>query len=105
MNIISILKKQKQYYKDLTIEVEGHREKVHLANLFKKIHAEVKFIGEVDPKKAFKACELSFTKYCSVSKMLEDKAKISFSVFVKIVKFSQLQYFIYNFRTKNINHE
>ena len=48
IDIISILKKQKQYYKDLTIEVEGHREKVDLANLFKKIHAEVKFIGEVD---------------------------------------------------------
>ena len=87
IDIISILKKQKQYYKDLTIEVEGQREKVDLANLFKKIHAEVKFTGNVDPKKAFKACELSFTKYCSVSKMLEDKAKISFSVFVNGEKY------------------
>ena len=49
--------------------------------------AEVKFTGNVDPKKAFKACELSFTKYCSVSKMLEDKAKISFSVFVNGEKY------------------
>ena len=87
IDIISILKKQKQYYKDLTIEVEGQREKVDLANLFKKIHAEVKFTGNVDPKKAFKACELSFTKYCSVSKMLEDKARISFSVFVNGEKY------------------
>ena len=36
IDVISILKKQKQYYKDLTIEVEGQREKVDLANLFKK---------------------------------------------------------------------
>ena len=87
IDVISILKKQKQYYKDLTIEVEGQREKVDLANLFKKIHAEVKFTGNVDPKKAFKACELSFTKYCSVSKMLEGQAKISFSVFVNGEKY------------------
>ena len=36
IDIISILKKQKQHFKDLTIEVEGQREKVDLANLFKK---------------------------------------------------------------------
>ena len=87
IDIISILKKQKQHFKDLTIEVEGEREKVELANLFKKIHAKVKFTGDVDPKKAHKACELSFTKYCSVSKMLEGKARISFSVFVNGEKY------------------
>ena len=86
IDIISILKKQKQHYKDLTIEVEGEREKVELANLFKRIHAKVKFTGDVDPKKAYKACELSFTKYCSVSKMLEGKAEISFSAYVNGVK-------------------
>ena len=87
IDIISILKKQKQHFKDLTIEVEGEREKVELANLFKKIHAKVKFTGDVDPKKAHKACELSFTKYCSVSKMLEGKAEISFSTYVNEIKF------------------
>lgn len=87
IDIISILKKQKQHFKDLTIEVEGEREKVEQANLFKKIHAKVKFTGDVDPKKAHKACELSFTKYCSVSKMLEGKAEISFSTYVNEIKF------------------
>jgi len=86
IDIISILKKQKQHFKDLTIEVEGEREKVELANLFKKIHAKVKFTGDIDPKKAHKACELSFTKYCSVSKMLEGKAEISFSTYVNEIK-------------------
>ena len=36
----------------------------------------------VDLKKAYKASELSFTKYCSVSKTLEATADISFSVYV-----------------------
>ena len=44
-------------------------------------------LSEIDSKKVFKACELSFTKYCSVSKMLEDKAKVSFSVFVNGEKY------------------
>ena len=35
-----------------------------------------------DSKKAYKASELSFTKYCSVSKTLEATADISFSVYV-----------------------
>jgi hypothetical protein len=42
---------------------------------------------EIDPKKVFKACELSFAKYSWVSKMLEDKAKVSFSVFVNGEKY------------------
>ena len=82
IDIISILKKQKQHFKDLTIEVEGEREKVEQANLFKRIHAKVKFTGNVDPKKAFKACELSFTKYCSVSKNLEKSTLIEHSIYL-----------------------
>ena len=48
----------------------------------KKIHADVRFTGNLDSKKAYRACELSFTKYCSVSKTLEATAEISFSVYV-----------------------
>ena len=82
IDIISILKKQKQNFKDLIIDVEGDREKGELPALFKKIHANVRFIGNCDPQKAFRACELSFTKYCSVSKTLEATADITFSVYI-----------------------
>ena len=82
IDIISILNKQKQSFDDLTIEVKGEREKVDLPALFKKIHADVKFIGNIDHNKAFRACKLSFTKYCSVSKTLEATAEITFSVYV-----------------------
>tara|TARA_B100001063_G_C16582700_1_gene461571 strand:+ start:330 stop:752 length:423 start_codon:yes stop_codon:yes gene_type:complete len=82
IDIISILNKQKQSFDDLTIEVKGEREKVDLPALFKKIHADVKFIGNIDNNKAFRACKLSFTKYCSVSKTLEATAEITFSVYV-----------------------
>ena len=82
IDIISILKKQKQNFEDLIIDVVGDRENGELPALFKKIHVDVRFIGNLDPQKAFRACELSFTKYCSVSKTLEAKADITFSVYI-----------------------
>ena len=82
IDIISILKKQKQNFEDLIIDVVGDRENGELPALFKKIHANVRFIGNLDPQKAFRACELSFTKYCSVSKTLEATADITFSVYI-----------------------
>ncbi len=88
IDIISILKKQKQNFENLVIDVNGDREKGELPALFKKIHADVRFIGNLDPQKAFRACELSFTKYCSVSKTLEATAEISFSVYVNGEKVS-----------------
>ena len=82
IDIISILKKQKQDFSNLYIEVEGKREGGELPSLFTEIHADVFIEGEVDLKKAHKASELSFTKYCSVSKTLEATADITFSVYV-----------------------
>ena len=82
IDIISILKKQKQEFRNLYIEVEGKREGKELPSLFKKIHAKVFIEGNVDSKKAYRASELSFTKYCSVSKTLESSADITFSVYV-----------------------
>ena len=88
IDIISILKKQKQNFEDLIIDVVGDRENGELPALCKKIHADVRFIGNLDPQKALRACELSFTKYCSVSKTLEATAEISFSVYVNGEKVS-----------------
>ena len=82
IDIISILKKQKQNFDNLYIEVEGKREGKELPSLFTEIHAKVFIEGNVDSKKAYKASELSFTKYCSVSKTLEASAKVTFSVYV-----------------------
>lgn len=38
--------------------------------------------GEIDPKKAQKAAELSFEKYCSVSKTFEPNVEVQYEVFV-----------------------
>ena len=85
IDVVSILKKQKQQIDDFQIEVEGEREdiKEEVAKVFK--HIKVKFMlkGAIDEQKAKRAAELSVEKYCSVEKTLRlAGAKIGYTVFV-----------------------
>ena len=82
IDVILILKKQKQIIEDFEVEVEGEREKIEDYSLFRDICLHFKFKGQVDKDKAERAVKLSVDKYCSVSKTLEPTAKISFKVSV-----------------------
>ncbi len=75
-------KKQKQEISSFKAEVEGFREQVDDAKPFKKITVVFYLDGKVDPKKAFRSAQLSFEKYCSVSKTLELMATIHYKVVV-----------------------
>jgi len=82
IDIISILKKQRQEITDYKVTVVGNREKIEDATPFKVIEVTVYLEGDIIPKKALKAAQLSFDKYCSVSKTLEPTAKIEYKVIV-----------------------
>lgn len=82
IDIISILKKQRQVIQHFSAEVEGERIPVDEAKPFKNIMVRFYLEGEISPEKALKAAQLSFDKYCSVSKTLEPTAEVSFEVFV-----------------------
>ncbi|GAA3513441.1 OsmC family protein [Aquimarina addita] len=82
IDIISILKKQRQEITSYNVEVIGHREKVGDATPFQLIEVIVYLEGTIAPAKAKKAAQLSFEKYCSVSKTLEPTATIAFKVVV-----------------------
>lgn len=82
IDVISILKKQKQLITDFEIEVEGDRQKIEEFSLWKTIVLHFKISGEVDNEKAEKAIKLSLDKYCSVSKTLEPTAIISYKLTV-----------------------
>ena len=82
IDIISILKKQRQIIEDFSAEVEGKRIQVDEAKPFKEITVKFFLEGEIDSKKALKAAELSFEKYCSVSKTLEPNVKVKYEVHV-----------------------
>jgi len=74
IDIIDILKKQRQDLKGLKIKVDGEREKDKVPSLFTDIHIHYIFEGNVDKTKAQKAIDLSLEKYCSVAKTLEKTA-------------------------------
>ena len=80
IDIINILKKQKQPLKDLKVTITGEREKDVVPSLFTEVHAHFKFYGELDPDKVQRAVSLGVEKYCSVAKTLEHKAKITYSI-------------------------
>lgn len=82
IDVVSILKKQRQHITSFSAEVEGERVQVDDAKPFKKIQVKFFLEGEIDPKKARKAAELSFEKYCSVSKTFEPNVTVEYSVYV-----------------------
>jgi len=83
IDILTILKKQKQEISDYRMEVEGERKVEDEAKPFKSIFVKIILKGKVDLLKAQKAAKLSFEKYCSVSKSLEPKVSISYEVLVE----------------------
>jgi putative redox protein len=69
LDLVSILKKQKQDLKDFSVSVEGERRE-QLPPVFTKIHMFFTLTGDIDPAKADRAAELAVKKYCSVHDML-----------------------------------
>lgn len=86
IDMISILKKQRQEVTSFSAEVEGERIKVDEAKPFKTILVKFFLEGNIDPKKAERAASLSFEKFCSVSKTLEPNVKVNYEVSVNGIK-------------------
>ena len=71
IDIVMILKKQRQKISDFQITIDGERESDKEPSLWKTIQIHFKLKGEIDKEKAERAVQLSMDKYCSVSKTLE----------------------------------
>ena len=70
MDVISILKKQRQTVTDYKTIVYGEREVGAEPSLWKSIELEFIIYGDVEKGKAERAVELSINKYCSVAATL-----------------------------------
>lgn len=79
VDVISILRKQREDLKDIKITVTGEREKGAIPSLYTEVHAHFRLYGNLNPEKAEKAIALSVNKYCSVAKTLEKTAKVTYS--------------------------
>ena len=83
IDVIAILKKQRQTITDYKMVVTGERESGKEPSLWQDIIVEFHLHGDVDKDKAEKAVELSLNKYCSVAATLEKAgAKIQWKTFV-----------------------
>lgn len=80
IDIIHILKKQRQQIDDFEIELEGAREKVDEYSVWKEINIHYVLKGKIDREKAERAAFLSHEKYCSVSKALAYSSTINFRI-------------------------
>jgi putative redox protein len=79
IDVVNILKKQKQDLQDIKVTVIGEREEGAVPSLFVNVHAHFKLFGNLDKDKAEKAVALSVDKYCSVAKTLEKTATITYT--------------------------
>lgn len=70
IDIISILKKQRQTVEKFSMKLEGEREPGVEPSLWKDITIVFQLQGTIDPGKAERACQLSMDKYCSVAETL-----------------------------------
>lgn len=84
IDIVMILKKQRQEVKDFSISISGDREKGKEPSLWENVKVMFTLTGSIDKEKAERACELSMNKYCSVAETLRrGGTRLSWEVVVK----------------------
>ena len=83
IDVISILKKQRQQVVDYKMVVNGDREAGKEPSLWQDVTMEFHIYGPVDQDKAERAVELSVNKYCSVAATLTGSGTaLTYQVFV-----------------------
>jgi putative redox protein len=83
VDVVSILKKQRQGITSFKMEVDGNREEGKEPSLWENVQLTFILEGTVDAGKAWRAAELSVEKYCSVAATLRKSGtNISFKVIV-----------------------
>ena len=78
IDVISILKKQKQVIDTFKVKVDGLREEGAEPSPYKKIHMHFVLSGKIDESKLAKAVSLSVEKYCSVLASLNDAIEVTY---------------------------
>lgn len=79
IDVISILKKQRKNPGDYKVTVTAERDLNQVPALFESIHLHFVVAGGPDEKQLDRAIQLSVDKYCSVAKIIEKTAKITYS--------------------------
>jgi putative redox protein len=72
IDIISILKKQRQTVDSFHMIIDGERASGIEPSLWKEVSITFELKGKIEVEKATRACELSIGKYCSVAATLRE---------------------------------
>lgn len=89
IDVILILKKQRQIVEDFQIRVSGDREKIEGTEKtpFRQINIQFELKGPIDGSKALKAIQMSMDKYCSATAQLEPSSTITHTLVLNGEKF------------------
>jgi putative redox protein len=79
IDVVNVLKKQKEPLDDIKINIKANRREEETPAIFKDITIHFDLYGSLNSQKVERALALTFDKYCSVSKILEQSATIDFT--------------------------
>lgn len=79
IDVVLILKKQRQQLDDIRIRVDGEKVKNDTYSEYTKIHMHFDLYGTIKETKAQQAIDLSLDKYCSVAMALKKTSEITTS--------------------------
>lgn len=79
IDVIHLLTKQRQKIDDIKITLDGNRAEGEVPSLFTDINVHYRLYGDLDEKKVERAVTISGEKLCSVAKIIEKTAKITWS--------------------------
>ena len=78
IDVVTLLNKMRQPLEDIQIKVKADRVDT-IPRVFSEIHVHYILTGPMESDKVEKAVSMSMETYCSVSKMIEKAAKITYS--------------------------
>jgi putative redox protein len=82
IDIIHILKKQRQTIDSYSVEIEGETLDLQDAKPFKAMDLKIYLEGNIPADKVIRAAALSFEKYCSVSITMQKSVEIKYQLFL-----------------------
>ena len=77
IDVVYILRKMRQPLDDIQVTITAEREKDKTPSLFESIHVHYTLTGDLNEKKVEQAVSMSMETYCSVARLLEKTAKLS----------------------------
>lgn len=79
IDVVMILQKGKLEVKGIKVDMNADRYDDRTPKIFKKIHCHYTVTGDLPEAKVERAVKLSMEKYCSVAKIIEKTAEITWS--------------------------